>query len=200
MKKLFLLLALAGVMVACGGEKKDKATEKSLVEQAFEALKAEDFEALEALEAEYNKLSAEEQAAFDAELMNLINNEMAMSEECCDDECCADKYDVVECCGDECCAVECDTVECCDDECCAVECDTVECCDDECCAVECDTVECCGEASLADQIYELYKAGDEEAFGLFLNNAYNTYSYEVVEAAMMEVGARLELENGPDVG
>ena len=170
MKKLFLLLALAGVMVACGGEKKDKATEKSLVEQAFEALKAEDFEALEALEAEYNKLSAEEQAAFDAELMNLINNEMAMSEVCCDDECCADKYDVVECC------------------------------DDECCAVECDTVECCGEASLADQIYELYKAGDEEAFGLFLNNAYNTYSYEVVEAAMMEVGARLELENGPDVG
>ena len=155
MKKLFLLLALAGVMVACGGEKKDKATEKSLVEQAFEALKAEDFEALEALEAEYNKLSAEEQAAFDAELMNLINNEMAMSEECCDDECCADKYDVVE---------------------------------------------CCDEASLADQIYELYKAGDEEAFGLFLNNAYNTYSYEVVEAAMMEVGARLELENGPDVG
>ena len=185
MKKLFLLLALAGVMVACGGEKKDKATEKSLVEQAFEALKAEDFEALEALEAEYNKLSAEEQAAFDAELMNLINNEMAMNEECCDDECCADKYDVVECCGDECCADKCDVVECCDDEC---------------CAVECDTVECCGEASLADQIYELYKAGDEEAFGLFLNNAYNTYSYEVVEAAMMEVGARLELENGPDVG
>jgi hypothetical protein len=81
MKKLFLLLALAGVMVACGDKKENKKDEAAkantenvekadpvdaLVKKAVKALQAEDYAALESLEAEYNKLSKEDQAKFDA--------------------------------------------------------------------------------------------------------------------------------------
>ncbi len=97
MKKLFLLLALAGVMVACGDKKENKKDEAAkantenvdennkgedakadaenvketnsvdaLVKKAVKAVQAEDYAALESLEAEYNKLSKEDQAKFDA--------------------------------------------------------------------------------------------------------------------------------------
>lgn len=81
MKKLFLLLALAGVMVACGDKKENKKdeaakanTEKveetdpvdALVKKTVKAVQAEDYAALESLEAEYEKLSKEDQAKFDA--------------------------------------------------------------------------------------------------------------------------------------
>ena len=114
MKKLFLVLALAGVMVACGGEKKDKKAEEAnneqqapemgdeccadeccadevnieqqapekggdavaLAERAFEAMMNEDYDALEAMEAEFNQLSEAEQAQFQAEIEKLMLSAM----------------------------------------------------------------------------------------------------------------------------
>lgn len=87
MKKLFLLLALAGVMVACGDKKENKKDEAAkantenvekdqkgaeeanpvdaLVEKAVKAIQADDYAAIESIDAEYQKLSKEDQAKFD---------------------------------------------------------------------------------------------------------------------------------------
>ena len=90
MKKLFMLLAIAGVMVACGDDKKKdeqkdaQTTEAAapaageekdapaasgvdaLVQKTVKALQNDDEAALKALEAEYNKLSKKDQKKFDA--------------------------------------------------------------------------------------------------------------------------------------
>lgn len=75
MKKLFLVLAMAGVMAACGGEeKKDDA--KSLAKQTFEAIQSEDVEALEALNKKFEALSEADQKAFEEELAKLMQEAM----------------------------------------------------------------------------------------------------------------------------
>ena len=90
MKKLFMLLAIAGVMVACGDDKKKdekkdaQATEATapaageekgapavsnvdaLINKAITAIENNDEAGFNALEAEYNKLSKEDQAKFEA--------------------------------------------------------------------------------------------------------------------------------------
>jgi hypothetical protein len=81
MKKLFLLLALAGVMVACGDKKENKKDEAAkantenvekadpvdaLVKKTVKAIEAQDEAALASIMAEYEKLSKEDQAKFDA--------------------------------------------------------------------------------------------------------------------------------------
>ena len=71
MKKLFVVLALAGVMAACGGNEK-KEDPKALAKQAFEALQNEDYEAFEAIGAKVEKLSEAEQAEVEKELTKLM--------------------------------------------------------------------------------------------------------------------------------
>ena len=87
MKKLFLLLALAGVMVACGDKKENKKDEAAkantenvektdpvdaLVKKTVKAVEAQDEAALESLKAEYDKLSKEDQAKFDEAMMKAM--------------------------------------------------------------------------------------------------------------------------------
>lgn len=77
MKKLFLVLALAGVMAACGGEEKKAANDpKALAKEAFEAIQSEDVEALEALNEKFEALSEADQKAFDEELAKLMQEAM----------------------------------------------------------------------------------------------------------------------------
>ena len=71
MKKLFIMLAFAGVMVACGGEGKKEATEepqKSLAEQIFEARQSGDMEQVGLLMVQFYELPADEQEAVMNEL------------------------------------------------------------------------------------------------------------------------------------
>ncbi len=95
MKKLFMLLAIAGVMVACADDKKKdekkdaQATEApapaageqkdapapaasnvdALINKAITAIQNNDEAAFDALQADFEKLSAEDQAKFEAAVM-----------------------------------------------------------------------------------------------------------------------------------
>ena len=76
MKKLFLVLAMAGVMAACGGEEKKKEDVKSLAKQTVEAVMSNDMEALDALEKKVEALSEADQEAFKAEVEKLMQEAM----------------------------------------------------------------------------------------------------------------------------
>ena len=71
MKKIFIILAFAGVMAACGGEGKKQAAdeqEKSLAEQIIEARANGDDEQLGLLMVQFYELPQEEQDAIISEL------------------------------------------------------------------------------------------------------------------------------------
>ena len=70
MKKLLVLLAFAGVMAACGGEKKQAeeaqdVQEKSLAVQVYEAMKSGDPDYIYLMEKIYLLPAAEQQAALE---------------------------------------------------------------------------------------------------------------------------------------
>jgi antitoxin component HigA of HigAB toxin-antitoxin module len=95
MKKLFLVLALAGVMAACGGEEKKAANDpKSLAKEVFEA---ESDEAYEAAMEKVEALSDEDYEVYLKEYSKLVNGESEAEAE--EPKQCAQKADELKQCA-----------------------------------------------------------------------------------------------------